>query len=72
MDPDQGCWIREMKEVDPLLRKGQLICLFWHQNAALPLEGGSEFYELSYWIRLCSKVLKYPTRYQEGARIVEH
>jgi hypothetical protein len=25
----------------------------------LAWEGGSEFYELSYWIRVCSKVLKY-------------
>jgi hypothetical protein len=27
------------------------------------VEGSSEFYELSYWIQLCSKVLKYPTVY---------
>jgi hypothetical protein len=62
--------MREMKEADLLLQKGRLICLFWHQNGALPMEGGYEFYELSYWIWQCSKVLKYPTGYQEGAHIV--
>jgi hypothetical protein len=29
----------------------------------LKYDSGSEFYELSYWIRFCSKVLKYPSGY---------
>jgi hypothetical protein len=69
MDLDQGYRIQfyrilylKIKGVDLLLkRKADLLvlapkwCLVW--------EGRSEFYELSYWIRVYNKVLKYPTGY---------
>jgi hypothetical protein len=32
----------------------------WH----LAWEGRSEFYELIYWIQVCSKVLQYDSRYE--------
>jgi hypothetical protein len=55
-----------MKAVDPLVQNGKWISLFWHQNGDLLVEGRSEFYEISYWIRYYSKVLKYPTGYQHN------
>ncbi len=66
MDLDQGYWIwfyrilyLKIKGVD-LLVKVDLIVLApkWR----LAWEGRSEFFELSYWIRDCSKVLKCDSR----------
>jgi hypothetical protein len=39
--------------------KGKQISYFWRQSGVFFESGGSEFYELSYWICLQSKVLKY-------------
>jgi hypothetical protein len=68
MDLDQGYWIQfyrilylKIKGVDLILKgKGDLLvlapkwCLVW--------EGRSVLYKLSYWIQVCSKVLKYDSR----------
>ena len=69
MDPDQGYWIQfkrilylKIRGLDQLVKeKGDPLVLapMW----CLTWEGGSKFYELSYWIWVCSKALKYPTGY---------
>ncbi len=43
--------------------KGKWIWIVLVPKHAFFESGRSEFYELSYWIRLLSKVLKYPTGY---------
>ncbi len=48
----------------------------WRQNGTFFEWSRSEFYELSYWIRLLSKVLKYPRGYhyvvKSGQYFISH
>ncbi len=50
----------KIKGVD-LLVSGKVDPLVLAPKWRLAWEGRSEFYELSYWIQVCSKNLKYPT-----------
>ncbi len=50
--------------------KGKQISYFWRQSGVFFEWGRSEFYELSYWICLQSKVLKYLTGYLKLLAII--
>jgi hypothetical protein len=61
LDPVLENLYLKIKGVD-LFVKGKADLLVLAPKWCLAWEGRSEFYELSYWIWFCSKVLKYPNR----------